>query len=902
MKLKQLIDNGNIETLNRINSSDINRRPQNRDWSDIGSLESRGHYDNLNTSETLQYFESNHFRNINNRSGSELLTNSVGTNAADSLRTEASVPSGLVCNQQYRLDKDDDHNFEDLRKKTEFATLEGATESFLTSCESFIANSNVSTLSTPIDDEERAFEHSDTEETSDKGSLPGPRGIVNPNYPGFQHLAHTLQDYSSNIENYYQSENDMTDDDIDVEITDATYESDIKQNEMSIELSNVNNNNNTIITDSLLNNKNDAITEILEEQNNQIHNDIPDLLKTLSHNNNSDTLCFDYNCSATDIENNFNTKDIIGDFNKEIEDEIKHVLNYNINIQDEIEELKKDIQDNVTKPIENTINNISDVVNHVIKKLVATQCDINEYEVNSRHKSDYVDDKSIAEISVKENESNALKEMNQSRPTFLLIESNVNHKIADALLSDGKEEINISEQDYDTDKLSNNVENTIKQLSTELRKIIPKLDELRDREKLFAPNRSGLNSMTITDGNCNQIANASKNTKPYTKRVEKSPKDTVSRSTKENNAPTRKQEFRSRNNPRISKDRQCDLPSSSCYAHNTSVQNIEDCDLGSFDVYNIETALPTLDIDTIESHLRAAKEAERRKRNDREEIRKRLAMGADTEDYYSLGHTDRPLKKPSLQSRLQSGKNLQICFMNETASDNESQTSDAERNLIYNNKNLSKSSIFSKSNYSLNNHPYQTRPLSVNISKNDRISTVQSGAKLRPSSLSLSKKSRSTQSLGHVEVRESDFLALQATLQTEARMALAQAKELARIEMERERRCRSVSPVTEMLRRSMEAAGAPLAPDRRRVSRHLLTDMNIAQLQVIVNALHGEISALNGELVQRLLARDELHMGQDAMLVDIEDLTRYLGVKEQTKKTKGTTKSAVRRLTSFVNK
>lgn len=44
-----------------------------------------------------------------------------------------------------------------------------------------------------------------------------------------------------------------------------------------------------------------------------------------------------------------------------------------------------------------------------------------------------------------------------------------------------------------------------------------------------------------------------------------------------------------------------------------------------------------------------------------------------------------------------------------------------------------------------------------------------------------------------------------------------------------------------MVRNSLEKVGLLLSPDRRRVSRQLLTDLNVAQLQVIVNDLHTHI-------------------------------------------------------------
>lgn len=56
----------------------------------------------------------------------------------------------------------------------------------------FIDRNHLYSDETPLDDE-RVFEHSDTDEMSENNIYLVPRGIVNPNYPGFQHLAHTLQ-------------------------------------------------------------------------------------------------------------------------------------------------------------------------------------------------------------------------------------------------------------------------------------------------------------------------------------------------------------------------------------------------------------------------------------------------------------------------------------------------------------------------------------------------------------------------------------------------------------------------------------------------------------------------------------------------------------------------------------
>nr|CAI5830703.1 unnamed protein product [Callosobruchus analis] len=218
---------------------------------------------------------------------------------------------------------------------------------------------------------------------------------------------------------------------------------------------------------------------------------------------------------------------------------------------------------------------------------------------------------------------------------------------------------------------------------------------------------------------------------------------------------------------------------------------------------------------------------------DREEIRKRLAMGSD--DYYIAKFG----QKPMFQEKFYSGTSLRICFMNETVSDTDSSNSNSQ---------------------SPEDEFEQMKP-TFNLSQYEKV---------RPTTLNIPRQSQSE--IG----TDVDFFTKQAKLQTEARMALAQAKEMARMQMKIERQLQKKSPIADLIRRSLEKIGIPFPEDKRRLSRQILTEMNIAQLQVIVNDLHSQIETLNEVLVGHLMERDDLHMEQDSMLVDIEDLTKYL--------------------------
>nr|XP_046169674.1 IQCJ-SCHIP1 readthrough transcript protein-like [Oncorhynchus gorbuscha] len=211
-------------------------------------------------------------------------------------------------------------------------------------------------------------------------------------------------------------------------------------------------------------------------------------------------------------------------------------------------------------------------------------------------------------------------------------------------------------------------------------------------------------------------------------------------------------------------------------------------------------------------------------------IRLKLALGSFFDDGPGIYTSCSKSGKPSLSSRLQSGMNLQICFVNDSGSDKDSDADD------------------SKTETSLDT---PLSPMSKQSSSySDRDTTEEDSESLE----------------------DMDFLSRQKKLQAEAKLALAMAKPMAKMQVEVEKQNRKKSPVADLLPHMPHINECLM---KRSLKTTDLRDMTLGQLQVIVNDLHSQIESLNEELVQLLLIRDELHMEQDAMLVDIEDLTRH---------------------------
>ncbi|KAI4874417.1 hypothetical protein NFI96_018335 [Prochilodus magdalenae] len=257
-------------------------------------------------------------------------------------------------------------------------------------------------------------------------------------------------------------------------------------------------------------------------------------------------------------------------------------------------------------------------------------------------------------------------------------------------------------------------------------------------------------------------------------------------------------------------------------------------------------------------------------KNERESIRQKLALGSFFDDGPGIYTSCSKSGKPSLSSRLQSGMNLQICFVNDSGSDKDSDADDSKTETSLDTP-LSPMCRFNSHN---ERHLEQKWP-EPKCPSFDEVCVwkiLWKNCGYRHSKQSSSYSDRDTTEDDSESLEDMDFLSRQKKLQAEAKLALAMAKPMAKMQVEVEKQNRKKSPVADLLPHMPHISECLM---KRSLKPTDLRDMTLGQLQVIVNDLHSQIESLNEELVQLLLIRDELHMEQDAMLVDIEDLTRH---------------------------
>ncbi len=133
------------------------------------------------------------------------------------------------------------------------------------------------------------------------------------------------------------------------------------------------------------------------------------------------------------------------------------------------------------------------------------------------------------------------------------------------------------------------------------------------------------------------------------------------------------------------------------------------------------------------------------------------------------------------------GMNLQICFMNETASDGSDSENQQREPPIDTILKPYEMPSFAKANTSVQvKDSFVSLPVTTKLERS-----------IQPQQ----------QSANHQKQAEMDFFAQQAKLQIEARTALAQAKELARVQMQVERQQKKRSLISDLVRQSLEKVG-----------------------------------------------------------------------------------------------
>jgi len=225
------------------------------------------------------------------------------------------------------------------------------------------------------------------------------------------------------------------------------------------------------------------------------------------------------------------------------------------------------------------------------------------------------------------------------------------------------------------------------------------------------------------------------------------------------------------------------------------------------------------------AHGPEALENNRARENARENIRKKLALEAAKEKSDSC--------------------DLQICFMNEFASDEDlSESKEDTEPAALAGKEIAKANISQKVSQII-------VPLSPGANHSSPNQTTLSTPQ---------------------EEAHSKFRSEVSRLQKNAKDSLMKAREKARVDIQ--------DLINTRHQTNQKLFSLVGLPQFSKVNRRTISRLNVAQLQLIQNDYLAQIESLNEELVSLLVARDDLVMEQDAMLTDIQDLSEFTNLKK----------------------
>ncbi|KRT82270.1 hypothetical protein AMK59_4281, partial [Oryctes borbonicus] len=533
------------------------------------------------------------------------------------------------------------------------------------------AHQSCSSVDTSPQEEDRGFDISDSESISDEVNLTNrgtlqPRGIVNPNYPGFQHLAHTL-DYSLKT----SSDTDLTDDDFECELSSTKF--------LTETTNNINNNNNNNEETEYPIDKIDSVNRLDSVENIQkVFYDKPvfniplecENLKRIiceseeASTSNSNQVSDDdlettqgtkldlnisheekvFNCQSTKSQETYGN--IIGDFEKEVEQEFGRISrenNYNGTAND-----SKDL--NINNPeslidkafcaifepasaleLEEAIEKLS--ISNDLQPTAAkyniepnneqpfNKCVLSTNESKVLEDSTVVKQNNMSVLSVIHPPSNELKRHFPHDTTYndnfkAKNEEAFQQKLKDAFLSSVQDNIPPVDQKLFLDDNSNKQEPGKMEVEESPRN----KDSNRKNEDVLMNEPVQPKSNQIEMPKYEEIEKFCKEDK--TKDEPEKDEDSAIPRKKEKmeiNCVKKRRDYNQQIGSLITIPRK-ELGSGRGRdnLNRRSVPAVKEKKrtnpelLGSFDVYNIETAMPKIDLEAIESHLRAAREEERR--------------------------------------------------------------------------------------------------------------------------------------------------------------------------------------------------------------------------------------------------------------------------------------------------